>query len=245
VHEGIAKAKEWESPFNLGRLTNTLGWFHLEFGDADRAAAYDHGSVELGRTYQIPAVELSALINLGFDYLALGQHERARSYFEPTLERVEREAFGSHRWRWKIRLLTGLAELAYITGTYEQALRYIDEGLQEAQATSSQKYIAKGWALRGKIVAKLGDSEVVGVELQRALTLAEQLQSPSILYPIAYDLGQWYKTVGQERQAAALYGRAKATIEHMATAVEDEALRSVFLQSTLVQAVHESFARAR
>jgi tetratricopeptide (TPR) repeat protein len=134
-------------------------------------------------------VELSALINLGFDDLALGQHERARSYFEPTPERVEREAFGSHRWRWKIRLFTGLAEFFYTTGAYEQALRYIDEELQEAQATSSQKYVAKGWALRSKIVAKLGDSDAAGAEFQRAFTLAEQLQSPSILYPIAYDLG--------------------------------------------------------
>jgi predicted ATPase/class 3 adenylate cyclase len=245
VHEGIAKAKEWDSPFNLGRLTNTLGWLHLELGDSAHAATYDHESVELGRTYQIPAVELSALINLGFDYLSLGQHGRARSYFEPTLDRVEREAFGSHRWLWKIRLLTGLAELAYTTGTYEQALRYVDAGLQEAQATSSQKYVAKGWALRGKIVTKLGDSDRAGAELRRAVALAEKLQSPSILYPIAYDLGQWYETVGQERQAAALYSKAKATIEHMATAVQDKALRSVFLQSALVQAVNERFARAR
>ena len=48
----------------------------------------------------------SALINLGFDYLVLGQHARAVSYLEPTLDRVEREAFGHHRWRWKMRLCT-------------------------------------------------------------------------------------------------------------------------------------------
>jgi tetratricopeptide (TPR) repeat protein len=185
------------------------------------------------------------VINLGLDYLALGQHERALSYLEPTLKRVQREAFGAHRWRWKIRLLIGLAELFYTTGAHEQALRYIDVGLREAQATSSQKYVAKGWALGSKIVARLGDSDAAGAELQRSFTLAEQLQSPSILYPIAYDLGQWYETVGQEREAAALYGRAKAAVERMATAVEDETLRAVFLQSALVQAVHESFARAR
>jgi hypothetical protein len=42
---------------------------------------------------------------------------------------------------------------------------------------------------------------------------------------------------------AALYGKAKATIEQMATAVEDEVLRSTFLQSALVQAIHERAAR--
>ena len=119
----------------------------------------------------------------------------------------------------------------------------MEEGLQEAQRTSSQKYVALGWALRGKIIAKLGDADAAGTELQRAFSLAEQLQSPSLLYPIAYDLGQWYESTGKEREAATLYGKAKATIEQMATAVEDEALRSTFLQSALVQEIHERAAR--
>ena len=125
---------------------------------------YDGESVELGRTFRLPNVEVSALINLGLDYLALGQPERALSYLEPMLERVGREAFGYHRWRWMIRLHMGLAELSYATDAYEQALRYVEEGIKEAQRTSSQKYIALGWALRGKIAAKLGDTDTAGTE---------------------------------------------------------------------------------
>jgi hypothetical protein len=119
----------------------------------------------------------------------------------------------------------------------------VEEGLKEAQRTSSQKYVALGWALRGKIIAKLGDAEAAGTELQRAFSLANQLQSPSLIYPIAYDLGQWHESTGNEQDAASLYGKAKATIEQMATAVEDEALRSTFLESALVQEIHERAAR--
>jgi hypothetical protein len=54
-----------------------------------------------------------------------------------------------------MRILLGLAELSSMTGDYDQALRDVEEGLKEAQRTSSQKYVALGWALRGKIVAKL------------------------------------------------------------------------------------------
>jgi hypothetical protein len=71
----------------------------------------------------------------------------------------------------------------------------------------------------------------------------ENTQSPSLIYPIAYDLGQWYESSGQEREAATLYGKAKATIEQMATAVEDETLRLTFLKSALVQEIHERATR--
>jgi tetratricopeptide (TPR) repeat protein len=243
LHEGMTKAKEWENKFVLGRLTNTLGWFHSEFGDFSRALEYDQASADLGRVSGISNVEISALINLGLDHLGLGQHARALSYLEPTLERVEREAFGAHRWRWKIRLLIGLAVVHYSTGAYEEALRYVEEGLKEAQATTSQKYVAKGWALRGKILAHLGNTEAAGADLQRAFSLAEQLNSPSLTYPIACDLGQWYESARRERDAVMLYARARDAIERMVTSVEDEALRSIFLQSALVQAINDSLMR--
>jgi tetratricopeptide (TPR) repeat protein len=243
VQEGITKAQARQNSYFLGRLLNSWGWLYSELGDSVHALDYDQESTEIGRTQRLANVEISALINIGLDYLALGHPERAGSYLAPTLERVERAAFGIHRWRWKIRLLMGLAKLAYTTGAYDQAFRYTEEGLKEAQATSSQKYVAMGWALRGKIIAKLGDADTAGSELQRAFTLADQLQSPSLLYPIAYDLGQWYESTGKEREAASLYGKAKATIAQMATAVEDEALRSTFLQSALVQEIHERAAR--
>jgi tetratricopeptide (TPR) repeat protein len=243
LYEGMTKAKERGSRFIIGRLTNTLGWFHHDLGDLSRATEYNHESIGLGQTSGTSNVEVSALINLGLDYLALGQHDRALSYLAPTLERVEREAFGAHRWRWTIRLLVGLAELAYTTGNYDQALHYVEEGLKEAQRTSSQKYVALGWALRGKIAMQLGDTNTAGTELQRAFTLADQLQSPSLIYPIAYDFGQWHERSGNEREAATLYGKSKAIIDQMAASVGDEALRTTFLQSALVQEIHERATR--
>jgi tetratricopeptide (TPR) repeat protein len=243
LHDGMTKAQERQNTFFVGRLTNTLGWFSRECGAISRAVELDCESVELGRAARIANVEISALINLGLDYLALGQYERAMAALKPTLERVQREAFGVHKWRWNIRLLLGLAELAYTTGAYEQAIRYVDEGLREAQGTSSQKYVALGWALRGKLAARLGDAATAGTALQRAVALADALQSPTLIYPMAYELGCWHERTGQERQARTLYRQAHATIEQIATAVEDAALRTAFLQSALVQTIHEHSAR--
>jgi tetratricopeptide (TPR) repeat protein len=243
LHDGIRVARERDSWLGAGRMMNTLGWLHSEFGDVAQAMEYDQESAKLGQAHGISNVEISALINLGLDHFLLGQHERALSCLDSTLDRVQREAFGAHRWRWTIRLLVGLAGVHYAKGAYEEALRYVEQGLKEAQATSSQKYVAKGWALRGKILAQLGDRETAGAELQRAYTLAEQLGCSALSYPIAFDLGRWYETVGQERESAFLYTKAKAAVEHMATAIEDEGLRAIFHKSAPVQAIYDCAVR--
>jgi tetratricopeptide (TPR) repeat protein len=243
LHEGIATAKERQNTFFVGRLTNTLGWFSREFGAVSRAVELDHESMELGRTSGIANVEISALINLGLDYLALGQYERAFASLQPTLARVQHEAFGVHKWRWQTRLLLGLAEVHYAMGAYERAFQAVEEGLQQAQATRSHKYVAHAWALQGKVLIALGQREAGGRALQRAFRLVEQLQSPSLTYPIADALGQWFDMIGNERQGAALYGKAKAIIEHMLTAVEEPGLHASFRQSELVQTIVARAAR--
>jgi tetratricopeptide (TPR) repeat protein len=241
----MKQAEERGNRFVRSRMLNTLGWFHHELGDFSNAIAYNQASTELGRASGIDNVEISALINLGYDYLALNQPLQALACFEPTLERVQREGFGAHKWRWQMKLLIGLAANAYRTGDYERALRYVEEGLDEALATSSQKYVAKGWALRGKILSQLGRDEAAGAELQRAYSLAEELRSPSLLYPVAYALGQWHEGAGQEREAATLYAKAKATVEQMATAIGDEGLAALFLQSEPVRMIIESWTKTR
>lgn len=55
-----------------------------------------------------------------------------------------------------MRLLIGLAEVHYAMGAHEHALRAVEDGLQQAQATGSQKYVANAWALQGKILIALG-----------------------------------------------------------------------------------------
>ncbi len=59
LHEGRTKAKERKNLCIDGRLRNTLGWFHREFGDVTRAVEYDQESVELGRASGVSNVEIS------------------------------------------------------------------------------------------------------------------------------------------------------------------------------------------
>jgi tetratricopeptide (TPR) repeat protein len=224
-------------------MPNHLAWIHRLFGDFSGAEALDREGVKLGRPPVPPIAEISALINLGADYLGLGQVERARSHLEEILERVEMGGYGSHHYLWKQRLLNTLSEACHVLGEHDEALRHVEESLSVAMDHGSQKYMAKGWDLRGRILAQTGDTQAAGRDLQRAFALAEKLNSPSTTYAIAFHLGQWYEAAGREPEARELYGRAKDEVERMAAGMDDEALRSIFLQWAPVQAIYESVAR--
>jgi tetratricopeptide (TPR) repeat protein len=85
INDGLTKARDRDSAFIVGRLTNTLGWLHQELGDFQRAVEYDRGSAELGHRFGDANVEISALINLGFDYLHLGEPEKALTCWKTRL----------------------------------------------------------------------------------------------------------------------------------------------------------------
>ena len=90
------------------------------------------------------------MINLGFDYLHLGEPEKALALLENTLSRAE-QGFGAHRWRWTMHLCACIAETLLALGAPDRALTQVERGFIEARATGSMKYIARFHALRGEI----------------------------------------------------------------------------------------------
>ena len=197
THGVMTKAHERQNMFFLSRMKNHLGWFYRELGAVSRAAELDQESTDLGHTHGIANVEISALINLGLDYLALDQHARAVSYLEPTLDRVAREGFGTHRRRWQMKL--SLGSQRYRIPQARMIKRYVMLKRDSTKRREPPRRNTSPWA--GHYVARSSRSseiaDAAGTELQHAFSLAEQLQSPSLLYPIAYDLGTGTKR--QER----------------------------------------------
>ena len=235
VQDGLKRSDELQDKFLEGRLINTLGWFHRDLGDFYGAVEFHERGLERARSAGVFNVEISALIDLGHDYLGLGQIDRALAQLEPTLERVESEGIGSHRWRWTVRLLNTIAEVHFAAGRYDEAARYNELGIDKARATSSRKYLVNAWALRGKLKARHGDTAGAGADFEKASSLAEKLSSPTILYPIAYDFAKWSETHGKEEKARELYEKARNATEAIASSIENKTLHSIFSKSPVVR----------
>jgi tetratricopeptide (TPR) repeat protein len=177
------------------------------------------------------------------DYIHLEQPDRARTLMEETLDRVEREAFGSHRWRWKIRLLVGLGQLWKMKQEPEKALQLLHQGLKLAIDTGSRKYVTEVKGLRGEILLVGGQREEGFRELQEALTLAQEMASPALIWRVARLLGQAYVRLQDINSAFATYQLALNTITTVADRIGNRELREVFLTSSEVASLREEFTQ--
>jgi tetratricopeptide (TPR) repeat protein len=238
INDGLTKARERDNTFIVGRLTNTLGWLHQELGDFQRAAEYDRDSADLGQRIGNSNVEISALINLGFDYLHLGEPEKALTLLENTLSHAE-QGFGAHRWRWVMHLCACIAETLLVLGAPDRALTYVERGFSEARATGSMKYIARFHALRGEIALATQQWRQAEADCREALRLARQINYPTLTWQAAHLLARSHAGQPNLEAAFATIQLAIETIEAVSARIPDPALRETFRAWPRVQAVRE------
>ena len=177
LDDGLAKARERKSHYNVGRITNSLGWLHQEFGDFQRALELDREAAELGRHHKIGNVEVSSQINIGGDLVRMRRARPSTGDAGGMVEQVEK-GLGSHRWRWDMRVSVGIAEALVGSGRVDEAIAWIERAASNARSTGSAKYLGKCHALRGEIaiLGRRWDDAIT--ELDRALAIGAQDRVP-------------------------------------------------------------------
>jgi tetratricopeptide (TPR) repeat protein len=253
INEGLTKARDRETVWVIGRLTNSLGWLYQELGDFRRSTELNRESQELGHRIKNQNVEVSALINIGYDHFHLGETDKALAVLEDSLARVEKSAFGAHRWRWAMHLATYLAEALLAMGRPEQALVQADKALLGARATGSLKYAGKAHLLRGRIALAGGDWTGGELELREALDVARRIEYPNLVWPAARGLAAALASRAERERAArskgdevqTLAALAADTIRSIADRAPEAALRGTFLAWTPVQTALEDLERLR
>ena len=243
IDDGLAKARDRNNSFIVGRLTNTLGWLYQELGDFRRATEYNREAAEIGRRAKNANVEVSSLINLSLDELNLGDPRRALALMEETHERVEKSAFDAHRWRWSNHLSAYLSEALLAIDERERALEQADKALRQARNTGSLKYQAKALALRGQIFLETGRLADARRELAEALTLTRRIGYPTLTWQAAHLLALAQAAEGDGEQAVTAARLAADTLDQIAGRLPDAAQRRTFLAWRRVNTVREDVER--
>jgi tetratricopeptide (TPR) repeat protein len=186
---------------------------------------------------------LSCRFFLSLDELSLGDPRKALALMEETQERVEKFAFGAHRWRWSNHLSAYLSEALLAIGERERALEQADKALRQARSTGSLKYQGKALALRGQIFLEAGQPADARRALAEALTLARRIGYPTLTWQAAHLLALAQAAAGDVERAVTAARLAADTLDQTAGRLPDAALRRTFLAWRRVNTVREDVER--
>src|SRR5262249_1612908 len=167
--------------------------------------------------------------------------------FEEALVKVEKFAFGAHRWRWGNHLSACLAEALLSAGSLAEALRHADRGIEQARATGSMKYVARCLALRGEILLAEGQERAAQGDLAEALRITREIGYPTLTWQAAHRLAAALASdialaaPGEDRvsKIQSLVQLASSTIESVTAAAPEPALRQAFLGWSRVETALE------
>lgn len=150
--EGLTLAEKVGDEAIHHRLLNCLGWLHSELGDIERAIELNRQSAEIGERRNDPGTLPNAELNLGENFLALGDLKLALESFDKIHRYAKAPDTSSWmRYRYSIRLYGGLGELWLRRGNLDKAESFVEQSLDLSTHSGSQKNLVRGWRLKGEI----------------------------------------------------------------------------------------------
>jgi tetratricopeptide (TPR) repeat protein len=246
LQEGLELSERVSDKLFKCKILNTLGWVYGELYNLERAIRYNREGAELSYTLGDPEIIRNAEINLGDDYLLLGEGEQAQQYLEKVYhDSQQREKWGEEwmKWRYLQHCCHSLGELWLTKGDAEKALQFAEECLQLAEPTESRKNMVKGWRLQGQAFCLQGKPAEAEAILQKALVLAKEIGNPPQLWKTYHALGKLYERQGATDQARSAYTGAIEVIEGVASRLQDQELKRVFLSAQPVQEIRQNLER--
>ena len=232
LNEALAMAQRNGDSFWWPRLPNCIGWIYRELQDFERAAEYDKQGLDVGREHAVLEAQANSLINLGVDYTHVGLHDHTLPAFREVEDIFERDAW--FRWRYNIRLQAGFAEHWLKQGDVDKAEHFARRLRETAVDYEAWKYVALADGLlarsaiaRGKLAEGVAFVETALAELRRH-------PCPIVTWKLESARARVEEELGHHDQAIAAVETARGIIRELASHVEDEDLRTMFLNSPAI-----------
>jgi class 3 adenylate cyclase/tetratricopeptide (TPR) repeat protein len=238
--EGRALAGKVGDEIWLHRLLNAQGWYYIELGDLERALEFNRDGAAGARKRGDPETASNAEANLGDIFIAQGDLNLAWDVLE-GVHRVIKDASVSEwqKWRYSMHVFASLADLWLARGNLDKARTFTDQCLEVATRTTSRKYLARGWRLRGEIAFASRAWNESEAALRRALTIAERVGNPTQLWKTHATLGALHATVGRLGASARAYRSAVDVVERMKTSVNDPKVAETLASASSIRELYQ------
>ncbi len=219
------------------RLLNTAGWAYSEFGCHERAAEYNRfatemarEAVDLGLVAGAPELYANGAINLAGNWIALGRFDEAEQQLAPIQQQYDTDPDPWMRWRWSTHLFHHQARLALARGEPERALVYAEREASAALATTASKLVCRAHEMLGRIRLTMEAPEEAELELRTALTVAESIGHPSVIWRSRSLMAEIARREGNDAEAQRHRQLLMASFEKLAPGIAEADLRSEFLE---------------
>jgi tetratricopeptide (TPR) repeat protein len=233
LREGMRLAELNGDRFWLPRTPNTLGWLHRELHDLETALRLDAQSIQQGREFGSIEAEANGHINLGNDYLVLGEPAQAFEHLQEARRLYDQDVW--YRWRYNLRLQAELASYWITQGDLKAAAAHATTSLQGAEATLSRKYIAWAHKLLGDVAVLEERMEDGQRHYATALGVLQRHPCPTIEWKILRAAAELARRQKNDTAGADFLGRARAVVHSLADSIEDDNLRQGFLAAKPVR----------
>ena len=193
------------------------------------AIEHDEAGVETARSAKVTEAEANALINLVYDYTAVGEQGRALAAMSRVDSLFDRDNW--NRWRfYDIRQQAGGAEYWLAARQLDRAEEHARRLLSNAQRHGVQKYLAVAHRILGEIAAMSGDLNTAEEQLQLSIEPFGKTPAPLAEWRCHAALGKVLLQGGKHPAAAReAFARAAGKIQQIAASITDPELRSGFL----------------
>ena len=185
---GLKKLETGDDKFWKPRFLNTLGWIRAQTGGVEEALRLNREALRLALPTGDPETIHNAQINVGENYLQLGDLKNAQEVLLHVQELIKGKRHLYAGWRYKTRLLIALAELYEKRGGHQKALYFINRALKAARKNSAQKHEATALRVKACIVHK-NRPETALAYLEQARELSTKIGAQPLQKKINVTIG--------------------------------------------------------
>jgi tetratricopeptide (TPR) repeat protein len=219
--------------FWLPRVPNCLGFIHHELFDLEAALQLDLDGVLIAREMGADEAEANSHVNLGRDYLEVGELARAQEHLMEAEKIFDRDDW--YRWRYKLRLENEQASYWIARGDLEQAAAHATTALESGKKTLSRKHWAWAHKLLGDIALLEDRAPDARHEYERALSILQDHACPIIEWRILLAAADAARRLHAGSSANDLRARARSVVQSLAASISEAPLREQFLGAKAIR----------
>ena len=184
LRAGLKKLETGDDKFWKPRFLNTLGWIRAQAGKMEEALKLNQEALRLALPTGDPETIYNAQINVGENYLQMGNLKKAEKVLAHVQNRIRGKRHLYAGWRYKTRLLIALGELHEKTGGHRKALYFINQALKTVRKNGARKHEAAALRVKACIVHK-NRPEAARACLEQAREISVKIGAQPLLQEIS------------------------------------------------------------